>query len=269
MKTLDQGGWRRAHQTLFAPPPTLAGVVSSMAIDEWPRGAGRVGPYRVVADDAPCIVWHSSRGRRRTETLNVVGARRTYVDLDISARAITIVISLRPGAIPALFNRPAGELTDRSMPLAQLLQPRLAAAARRLRVTSPETALERLCALLTDRAGGDARADWRARWLSDRDPRAHPRAAHAAAAFQLTDRALHAWSVRTLGMGMKHFLKIRRLHAALEMRMSGAERQWSRIAAAAGYADQPHLVRDCRALLGESPGAYVRRAESFSSVRET
>jgi AraC-like DNA-binding protein len=35
---------------------------------------------------------------------------------------------------------------------------------------------------------------------------------------------------------------------------------WSRIAAAHGFADQSHLVRDCRAMLGESPSEFVARA---------
>jgi AraC-like DNA-binding protein len=61
-------------------------------------------------------------------------------------------------------------------------------------------------------------------------------------------------------MGLKRLLKIRRLHAALELRLAGAHETWGQVAAAAGYADQPHLVRDCRTFLGESPSEFVSRS---------
>jgi AraC-like DNA-binding protein len=74
------------------------------------------------------------------------------------------------------------------------------------------------------------------------------------------DRALRAWSATHLGMGIRRFMTIRRLHRALEQRIRHPDTTWSRIAAAAGFADQSHLVRDCRALLGESPSEFLARA---------
>ena len=42
---------------------------------------------------------------------------------------------------------------------------------------------------------------------------------------------------------------------------------WARIAADAGFCDQPHLIRECRALTGLSPGGLhrERRAEAETS----
>jgi len=62
------------------------------------------------------------------------------------------------------------------------------------------------------------------------------------------------------GMGLKRLLRIRRLHAALDLWLSGAQTNWTRVAASAGYADQPHFIRECRGLLGQAPAAFVARA---------
>src|SRR4051812_13612090 len=78
MVILDQGGRRRSLSTILAPPPALASVVESMWIDEWPRRTVS-GAWRIVADDAPHIIWHlldDPAGRRR-DRICLVGARTT------------------------------------------------------------------------------------------------------------------------------------------------------------------------------------------------
>ena len=76
----------------------------------------------------------------------------------------------------------------------------------------------------------------------------------------VSDRALRSWSSQHLGLGLKRCLSIRRLHNAIESRLVAPRATWSRIAAAHGFADQSHLVRDCRAMLGESPSEFLARA---------
>jgi AraC-like DNA-binding protein len=164
---------------------------------------------------------------------------------------------LRPGAVPQIARIPAHELTNRSIPVTAVTS---ASGARLIRCAHADrrVSVQRLGQLIADirRHGGvDARADCIAR-LGRADVVSISMLSQA---FGMSQRALRAWSLATLGMGLKRLLKIRRLHAALEMRLSGSCGTWSRTAAAAGYADQPHLVRDCRALLGEPPAAFVGR----------
>ncbi len=56
----------------------------------------------------------------------------------------------------------------------------------------------------------------------------------------------------------KQFARIRRLLAAAWYAVDGEER-WGRIAAAAGYADQPHLIHDVKALTGLRPEQLGQR----------
>jgi AraC-like DNA-binding protein len=48
------------------------------------------------------------------------------------------------------------------------------------------------------------------------------------------------------------------MHTALSAAVRGTG-NWARIAAANDYADQSHLIRDFKALLGEAPGSFLRR----------
>ena len=117
-----------------------------------------------------------------------------------------------------------------------------------------------LTAFIEDVARRARDVDARARWLATVDT-THARTVDAVArSLGIGDRALRGWSATHLGLGLKRLLRIRRLHAALHARLTHPDATWSRIAAASGFADQPHLVRDCRALLGESPGQFFARA---------
>jgi methylphosphotriester-DNA--protein-cysteine methyltransferase len=75
--------------------------------------------------------------------------------------------------------------------------------------------------------------------------------------------------VRRTGVSLKAYARTTRfLHA-----MTTADRTpapgWARLAADAGFADQSHLVRECRALTGMTPGAVhaERRVEAEISNR--
>ena len=105
--------------------------------------------------------------------------------------------------------------------------------------------------------------DWVVRRLArvhDDDPWA-PRAFAAAAAgvpvatianrAGLSARTLHRRCHARFGYGPQHLARVLRLQRALEVRRRGAP--WATVAADAGYVDQPHLARECRALTGRAP----------------
>jgi AraC-like DNA-binding protein len=69
---------------------------------------------------------------------------------------------------------------------------------------------------------------------------------------------LHARCRAELGLAPKALARLMRFNraCALARRQAGG---WADVAAEAGYADQPHLVREFRSLAGEAPSAWARR----------
>jgi AraC-like DNA-binding protein len=261
--TLDQAGWNRAALVILPAPPTLADVVDFLWVDERPRLSPRSHAWRIVADDAPHVIYArfvDARTGTEGHRLHVVGARPLYTDVDCTRRLVTAGVRLRPGALRALFGVGADELTNRSVPAELIVRH---AARRALSRFGDEPAVNlagHLAAFVSDLVVRGRAIDERARWLASVDPCSGRAVADVATEMGFGERALRAWSATHLGLGPRRFLSIRRLHRALESRLSDPATTWSRIAAATGFADQPHLVRDCRALLGESPSEFLSRA---------
>jgi methylphosphotriester-DNA--protein-cysteine methyltransferase len=69
------------------------------------------------------------------------------------------------------------------------------------------------------------------------------------------------------GISLKTYARVIRLLQAVTAADRFATPLWARIAADAGFCDQPHLIRECRALTGLSPGGLhrERRAEAETS----
>ena len=76
----------------------------------------------------------------------------------------------------------------------------------------------------------------------------------------VSPRHLGRMFAEVVGVAPKRALAILRLRRALRLARSRAL-SWARVAAEAGYADQSHLGRELRALLGQSPEAFLRAME--------
>jgi AraC-like DNA-binding protein len=72
--------------------------------------------------------------------------------------------------------------------------------------------------------------------------------AELARRFGLTERSLHRRSVAAFGYGPKTLQRVLRFQHALRLVRGG--RSYADAAVEAGYADQPHLAREVRALAG-------------------
>lgn len=259
MVTLDQAGWNRSTLVLQPAPLALSDLIEFLWIDERPRHSRLRHQWRVVADDAPHIIYSRfDNASGVSHRLNVVGARTLYTDVDCTQRVLTAGARLRPGVIPMLFNISASEFTNRGVD-ASLVTVAARLTIDRLERAQPADTLTHIVSFVNELARRGGVVDDRVRGLAALDSSGRS-VRDIARALGIGDRALRSWSATHLGLGLRRFRRIRRLHTAIEARLRNPCTPWSRIAAATGFADQPHLVRDCRALLGESPTEFFARA---------
>jgi len=295
MLHLDQGGAALPSAEILVPPAGLAPFVEGAWL-QYPVRRGRrevvadpaargrrsgAGGWRIVAGPATHLIVTASGGARPSSSHGrgvesghsplrpreaeraravVVGPRTRWLDVDPRDRAWTLVIRLRPGALPRLVHAPAIDFRDRSVRLAELF-PRLGARleARALE-TSPGSLLSELWTVLGERLRDAAEPDWRVVGLDPGlDPGRDPSSPGAAAdRMGVPPRTLRAALREGAGISPGTLIRLRRLHRAL---LSGIRtgRRWSRVAAAAGFHDQAHLIRECRTFLGETPVDFVAR----------
>ena len=68
----------------------------------------------------------------------------------------------------------------------------------------------------------------------------------------ISERGFERRFVAQVGLTPVRYRRLARLRAVLRLHAGGL-RDWSELAAATGFSDQSHLVRDCRAFTGLTP----------------
>lgn len=261
---LDQGGHARRHARVIPPPADLADIVESAFVlhDQAARGPTGSTSWRIVPDASMHVILVIPAALRRGEARAiVVGARSSFTDIDVSGRQLTLGVRFRPGALSAVARDHASSFTDRAFPAEDVLGCAWRSAGERVLGRDPHEALLALLDLL--------RATTRGRVHADRTVAALTRAssvAEAAETVAMPLRTFHARVRETIGLSPKRLMRILRLHRVLET--FRASRGWAAAAASTGFADQPHLVRELHALLGETPGQWLARgaADSFKTA---
>lgn len=224
-------------------------------------GAWAAAPraWRVIADpSAHLIVTFGCRGFRGV----VVGARTRYTDVDSTDRQILVAARLRPGVVPAITGVPASGFTDRGLPIEDVFGPGTVRAAGVFDEPRPSAIVAGLARLLAhapqSRAARDAR--------TVRAVLEAVRVGDAATRSGRSPRRLHQRIVELAGMPPRRLRRVERIRRALALGLQNRGRSWSDVAARAGFADQPHLVREFRALLGVAPSAWWRMgADTFKT----
>lgn len=228
------------YREVPAPAP-LRGVVDAGWLASLAPGApGEVQP--VLPDGCMDLVW--------TGTALVVAGPDTQPHPVHRAPGVTSAgLRFRPGALPALLGVPAAGLRDQRVPLVELHPALARIAIGRLEGGAAAGAV--LAGLALDLPGAPAEAG------------IHAAAAHldrgasageVADALGWTARSLHRRCLTAFGYGpsvLRRVLRFRRAAALLDRGVAPA-----RAAALAGYADQPHLSREVKALAGISPAQF-------------
>jgi len=153
---------------------------------------------------------------------------------------------------------PAGELTNRSVALDELLAPaRVAELSERLMAAPDDAARVALVEQLLVELPF-ARDPVVSRALARLgDVQAPASVADIARELAMSERQLERRFVARVGMMPKRFARLARFERALALVRSGPS--LSSVAQCAGYADQPHLVREFRSFAGEPPSTLRAR----------
>jgi AraC-like DNA-binding protein len=205
----------------------------------WRRAAlpdDRTG--RVLPDGCMDLLWWNDR--------LVVAGPDTVAKLTHLAAGESIVgLRLPPGVAPAVLGVPADELRDTRVPLTDLWSPGAVRDLEERAAGAPGRTLEEIAASRLAAGGGP---DPVAARIVNR-LRAGAPVAQVADDVGLSPRQLHRRSLAAFGYGPKTLARILRMARALAMARAGTPP--AMVAALSGYADQPHLTRELRALTGE------------------
>jgi AraC-like DNA-binding protein len=244
------------------PVPALAGLVSSVWIQQVAPGAE---PYtqRNVPSGSVELLCRAGAAPR------VVGPLSGAL-VEVMAPGTTIVgVRLHPGAAPSVLGLPASELVDLTLDAEELWgDPALALGERTDAAATPEQALAEVQRHLVGRLAGAAGPDpliseavRQLRWATDD-------VGSLTSSLNISERQLRRRCQDATGLAPKtlhRMLRFQRFLALAQYAIAQGKAPTAdglaRLAAEAGYADQPHLNRECLRLTGTTPGTFLGEAE--------
>ncbi len=263
MVILDQAGAGIASLRLLSFPAVLDKRVEHLWMETFQEARDAHAAWRIVPDPCAHLLYHrvsSPDGRKPSHQLVVAGPRTVAVDIDKTRRAVTAGVRLRPWAAPPLFGISAGELTDRTVALDELIGGEARDLEERLMAAPVDQVPTILASWLLDRATeSDTPAERRAR-AAVRCLRRQASCGETARSVGVGIRRLRTLMWEQVGLLPKTLGRIARLHAALgRARAAGPMVSWSQVAATSGYYDQAHMIHEFRRLLDETPEAWNGR----------
>jgi AraC-like DNA-binding protein len=242
----------------YPPAPDLAGLVQRYWVAEWDlRGQE---PYAQETIPHPCVNLILAPGQARV--FGVVSARYTT---PLAGQGRVFGVKFRAGAFYPLLGAPVSRLTDGSLGVGELFgeagsalgatvlaEPHdvgmVAIAERFLRPRLPPP--DRNVAL-TGRMVDMIAAE-----------RSIVRVDDIAGRFGLGKRTLQRLFSQYVGVSPKWVIRSCRLREAADhlatVSADGAV-DWALLALELGYFDQSHFINDFKAVVGATPGAYLRR----------
>lgn len=246
------------------PHPRLADHVLAYAAHDHPRsepGFRRAAPLAAVAVvldlDAP--VRRSPEGRALPAS-PVLGLRDRPLVVAQEGASRGITVALTPAGAHALFGLPLRELANAATALADLLGPDASRLLERLAEAPGWAARFRLLdehlaprVLAGPEPAGPVRWAWRRVLASAGRVRVDALADEVG----WTRQHLTARFRDQVGLTPKVVARVARLHRAVSLLTRPSPPSLAEVAHLCGYADQPHLNRDFRALTGCTPGEHL------------
>lgn len=242
--------------TWYTPEPVPADL-SGHLLTTWQ--ARLAGNLRLVPDGCVEVLWIGNG------TAWVCGPEPAAWSFCLSEPQRVYGVRFRPGLAGAALGLDMREIYNRRVPLADVLGTH---AERRLTERMAEARDAPLgLAVLRQAVRGwvaGARGPGTVEATLPRLLAAEPgrTVAGAADALGISDRQLHRRCVGAFGYGpatLRRILRLQRFLSLARREPHGGAADLASLAVAAGYADQPHLSRDCRTIAGASPAELIGR----------
>ncbi len=232
----------------WAPPPALRGSVSCLWASVTPAGCTEV--TLVLPDACSDLIWQNGRG------IYIAGPDTGPAPEPLAGGTVLAGIRLRPGAGGPALGLPLSELLDQRVEAADVGSGLTTALARRADGGVAPGEAMRLMVGAVGRAVAGGPADplvsAAARLLAAPGTMADG----TADSLGVSERQLRRRCQAAVGYGPATLRRVLRFRRFLALADAG-ERDLARAAAGAGYADQPHLTRECSRLAGLSPAALL------------
>ncbi len=257
---------QRVRLTRYPAGPALAGLVDWFWAVRWDLPPGTVHRQQVLTHPGANISVGHANARPGDQQPGPVEARLYGVARGLSSRVLTgqgwtVAALTRPGGIGALVTGEASGFTDRVVPLGTALPTDEAALVRQVLAEPEEESRVRLLAAALEQAADPARVPAATEVaevarLAEVN-RAVRRLADLCELAGARPRTLQRMFLRYAGVSPVWVIRRYRLLDAAEAVRTGGPVPWAGLAAALGYADQAHLIRDFRAATGQTPAAYA------------
>jgi len=232
----------------------LAGYLACTWMNALPESATPLVLVRVIPDGCVDIIWTG-------ENLRVAGPDTGPMFESFPPGTVIVGARFRPGAAPPWLGVPAPEIVNRRLPLQEFW----GADARRLadqlqEVRDPRRIAELMLSALISRRPRPSLVDATARAVVDafereKDGRVH--IGELTATLGLSERTLRRRCESAFGYGPKTLERILRFQQFLRLLRRSTVPGLAELAAASGFADQPHLTREVRRLGGLTPAGFM------------
>lgn len=264
----------RATLTRYPPGPALTGLIEFFWVLSYELPEGMVFSQQVITH--PCVnvsIAHGQvedDGQPRPLEATLTGVTRQLYTRRIAGTGWAVAAKSTPGGFGAFIAGPVADLTDRVVPLGQVLdldEPSLIAEIASVdpgptRVAILDAHLTRLVEAADRDRKRAAIEVAEVAALAEKD-RSLRKLADLAAASGIGARTLQRMFNEFVGISPTWVLRRYRLLEAAETVRHGQPVVWAQVAADLGYSDQAHLVRDFRAAVGTTPAAYAAQQSSF------
>jgi AraC-like DNA-binding protein len=219
----------------------------SLGVDAFWEHEGAARAHRILPDGCMDFLFDLTTGTSR-----VIGPMSVARLVSSPEHAHVFGVRFRPGIAPCLLDETAASFLDDGAELSLFRRGVFAALGERLAEAKTFDARQALITRALSEPGArirpfDSRVRRAVKMMEAAGGRGTLR--HVATELGIGERQLERLFVEKVGHGPKLFARIVRMHRVIGLASRARQRQ-AELAASAGFSDEPHLLRELKALTG-------------------